>query len=57
MSNSASVSRASSYSPAESLDYTHLQLAVLKGSLDEARFALTNNFVPNLLLRNFKVSP
>lgn len=34
--SSANVSRASSYSPQESLDYTALQVAVLKGSLDEA---------------------
>lgn len=37
MSNSGSFSRASSYSPTENGDYTPLQLAVLKGSLDEAR--------------------
>lgn len=42
MSKSGSFSRTSSYSPTESADYNSLQQAVLKGSLDEARFASGN---------------
>lgn len=58
MSNSGSVSRASSYSPTEPIEYTPLQLAVHKGSLDEARLVASSfklkktSFLQRYLLEN-----
>lgn len=55
MSNSGSFSRASSYSPTESVEHTPLQLAVLKGSLDEARFVSCIRNFPSVILINLKI--